>query len=551
VLNLASILGSALNDLSAYSLVDLSVGQTMSGMAQLVRLHILRERGDGLEFANELIRGHAYVRVPSPLRRALHGEIAGRLLTEAAEGVGRSGLEIAWHCFRGGRTSEGIPFLLSGAQSAIRAGAPHGVELALRSAMDSLKGEYASRARVLLVQALQEQGRWSDSTKLLEEIGISGTHQQDLCEVLRLTADYYMARIASDNANEVLSRLETLVLAPIDPAVQVRALTVAALILDYFGGGESVGRFLEMTRSIVAASLDEESQLRLIVAKALLCARSPEARQGFPELEAKTRELATSHIASLASAQLLHCAAAMHCSLGEYSRGSEFGKLAYRVAGRLDNEVTSAAAAANVALCCGRLGDYEEQVRWAQLAVGLLGSSFTGYRDIQVAVALGFGNAMLGREDEARQALERMILRLPTNLPAWMEQAWHLGRADVHQLLGRRKEALAAATQATLNGELHSDGFAGAFARWTAILALEHGTTTLAWDRVRPLRRNLHRYDALDQAEILAACTWMGCGTDARDAAAKVAAERRKLGARLVELPQAVSVQLARLGPRR
>ena len=183
------------------------------------------------------------------------------------------------------------------------------------------------------------------------------------------------------------------------------------------------------------------------------------------------------------------------------------------------------------------------------MASGLLGSSFTGYRDIQIAVAVGFGNAMLGREAEARRALEHMAARLPTSLPAWMEQAWHLGRADVLQLLGRRKDALASATQATLNGELHSDGFAGAFARWTVMLALEHGTMPLARNQVHSLRKDLHRYDALDQAEILAASTWMGCGPDARDAVTKAAAERRKLAAKLSALPQAVSVQLSRLGP--
>ena len=33
-----------------------------------------------MEFRNELLRGYAYMHVPSPLRRALHGLIADRLI---------------------------------------------------------------------------------------------------------------------------------------------------------------------------------------------------------------------------------------------------------------------------------------------------------------------------------------------------------------------------------------------------------------------------------------------------------------------------------------
>ena len=119
-LDLASILGSRLNDLSLYSIVDLSLGQTMAALGQLSELRVLREGERGLEFTNELLRAHVYAALPSPVRRALHASITDRLLhSESA-----IGLEIAWHCMRAGRTDEAIPYLLSGAMEAIRSGAP-------------------------------------------------------------------------------------------------------------------------------------------------------------------------------------------------------------------------------------------------------------------------------------------------------------------------------------------------------------------------------------------------------------------------------------------
>jgi hypothetical protein len=64
VLNLASILGARLNDLPMYQLVDLSVAQTMAGMARLTELRLLRDGGHALDFRNEVIRAHAYFGVP-------------------------------------------------------------------------------------------------------------------------------------------------------------------------------------------------------------------------------------------------------------------------------------------------------------------------------------------------------------------------------------------------------------------------------------------------------------------------------------------------------
>ena len=137
VLNLAAILGERLNDLTMYEIVDLSLAQTLAGMAELVAARAFRDGGKAVEFRYELLRNYVYLCVPSPLRRALHGRIADRLLAAEARGEAIPGLMLAWHCFRAGRVGEAIPYLLKGAKQAIHRAAPFEAELALVSALPS------------------------------------------------------------------------------------------------------------------------------------------------------------------------------------------------------------------------------------------------------------------------------------------------------------------------------------------------------------------------------------------------------------------------------
>ncbi len=80
VMNLAAILGHRLNDFSMYAIVDLSAGQTMSSMAELVSRRVLRDGTYGLEFVNEMVRAAAYMGVPATLRKVLHAKIADRFV---------------------------------------------------------------------------------------------------------------------------------------------------------------------------------------------------------------------------------------------------------------------------------------------------------------------------------------------------------------------------------------------------------------------------------------------------------------------------------------
>jgi hypothetical protein len=399
VLTMAAILGGRLNNLSSYSLADLTRGQTMSGMAQLVRLRILRERGDRLEFANELIRMHVYITVPSPLRRELHGEIAGQLLAEAADGTARSGLEIAWHCIRGGRPSEGIPHLLSGAKHALLNGGSYEVELALTSAMPDLSDAQQDAANLLLAEALQEQGRSIESLSVLETLARKESQiGNEMIEVLSFSAHQRLSDFDVYNAHEAIARLKHLVESSLDARIKGRALTVAAILVNDLQLRDPVESLLKYSTDEWTSKLDEETGIRLAVARALL--RQVKGTDGsLAELDAKVRELRDSGIANLAAVQLVHCLSAANCSCARYETALEHAHHAQQMAVRIGNDVACTAAAANLALCYGRLGNYSEQGKWASWGEQFTGKTFLGYREVRLGLAGRLAPQCSGREN--------------------------------------------------------------------------------------------------------------------------------------------------------
>src|SRR5678815_1091465 len=96
VLYTSAILGRHLNEPGMYALADLTASQMMHGLGRLTDLRILRDGGTGLEFANDLVRGQAYMSVPLSLRRLLHGRVADELIQRAERGERDNGLDIAW-----------------------------------------------------------------------------------------------------------------------------------------------------------------------------------------------------------------------------------------------------------------------------------------------------------------------------------------------------------------------------------------------------------------------------------------------------------------------
>jgi DNA-binding SARP family transcriptional activator len=252
VLNLAAILGERLNDHALYDLVDLSIGQCLAGMIELAQRRLFVDDGHKLQFRNELIRGYAYLAIPSPLRRVLHGLVADWLLQASARGEAIPGLTLAWHCFRGGRAVEAVPHLLAGAREAIDHGAPHEAELGLSSATASLPAEAGAEASLLLAESLQEQGRWEESIAILEERDHRSEGWDQRREVLCLYAKATLPR-SEEEARRTLYRLQALSTAGVPESARSLVLEGLERSATYLNDTEAASQAMSWALKILAS----------------------------------------------------------------------------------------------------------------------------------------------------------------------------------------------------------------------------------------------------------------------------------------------------------
>jgi DNA-binding SARP family transcriptional activator len=543
VLNIAAILGHRLNDVSLYSIADLSVGRTMTGMAELVSRRVLRDGSEGLEFVNELLRAAAYVGIPSPLRRAMHSSIADRLISSDIGEERAIGLEIAWHCMRAGRTAEAAFHLIRGARATIRTGAPQIAERALSSALPGLAGEDLTRASLLLAEVLQEEGRMVDSLDVLSSIEDQvADHRRERLAALRALAHRNLGAAKGEFANEELKRLMEIVRSSTD--VPTRALAgraIAYLLLDRRDRRMTV-ELLALLDMIPAAELDADAIGHLALARALLLYQNGDSHASFAQASNGIEELSRRGAANLVTVQLQAGLGSIMSSEGQYEAAIANYEQALGMANRLGNDRQIASIAGNIALCCGRLGRYPDQLEWAGKIGGPHGPDFTGFVEAQCAYSQAFAHAMCGRCELALSAIDALDRRLIGPIPAWIVQGWSLWKADLMLICRHRTEANVAA-QAALRDHsfiLRTPAFAGPYARWLSLSADTAEEKSQATERLMQMGDRLDDFDALDQVEIL-------CALSLHQNHGPLANTRVRIAEKLGRLPHAIQAQLARM----
>ena len=545
VLQLASLLGPRLNDLSMYGLVNLSLGQTMSGLAQLAELRVLRDDARGLEFINELIRAQVYASVPSSVRRALHGAIADRLLGNDSGLPHASGLEVAWHCVRAGRQGEAVPHLMRGARQAMRQGAPHVAERALESALPGLEHVERSDAVLLLVESLQEQGRWRESLDRLTLIPGGGTRDALwLSIVLDASAKMNLGTAFSAEARERIPDLLAVVRDSPVQRIRVQAARVVAYIALHDWNRQVAQQLLGLLCTVDPAGLDEDATGELALTRGLLLYLAGNTLASRDEVDAMTIDFQKRGTANLVAVQLLVGLGTLRAREGDYGQAVCDYQQALRMATRLGNDTVIATIMGNLGVCLGRLGLYDEQLKISSGAPQPWGAECGGFIEIQLAYCQAFSNAMQGSREKTEQVIQELEARATGALPPWVAQAWGLWKADLMFLVGHKADAHAIADMAIQEHEfeLLSPGFAGPFARWLGQMGRAGRSRAKAIMCIEELLEEAQRYDALDHGEILCSSLMMSPQTDC------AATRRAELAKILVQLPPAVIDQLGRLG---
>ncbi len=543
-LQLASLLGPRLNDLPLYSIVNLSLGQTMFGLARLAELRVLRDDARGLEFINELIRAQVYASVPSSVRRALHGAIADRLLGNDPGVPAASGLEVAWHCVRAGRQSEAVPHLMRGARQAMRQGAPHVAERALESALPELDGSERADAILLLVESLQEQGRWRESLDRLALLRAEGGRDAMwLSIVLDASAKMNLGTVSSTEARERIPDLLAVVRESSVERIRVHAARVVAYIASHDWNRQVAQDLLGLLRSVDPSGLDEDATGEFALTRGLLLYLAGNALASRNEVDAMTSDFQRRGTANLVAVQLLVGLGTLRARDGCYGQAVGAYQQALKMATRLGNDTMIATIMGNLGVCFGRLGEYEEQLKISSSAPQPWGAEFGGFIEVQLAYCQAFAHAMQGSREKAEQAVRRLEERVGGALPPWVAQAWELWKADLMLLLGNRIAAQAAAGMAVQvhDFKLLSPGFAGPFARWLGQMGRAGCWRTRATNCIEGLLAEAKQYDALDRGEIL--CSSLMIDPEGENSARR----RSELAEILTRLPSAVVDQLRRL----
>lgn len=536
VLNVSAVLGHRLNDMSLYAIADLSPGQVMAAMADLVRHRVLRDCGRGLEFVNEFVRTAAYLDVPSPVRRALHAAIASTLMAEKSRGVQFLSLEIAWHAIRAGQAAHVTEHLLTGAKEAMAQGALDTAARALGTALPRLNNDEREAVALLLAETLQEQGRWSESASILDvECSIEPS---GLGAVFSIIAAH---RTAAPTAAQLLQDVRQLLLIasskrPVHTRLQ--AINAAAQLMGDVLDRSLARALYRAASDIHSQDLTENERVQLDLWRSQLLYYSGHQVAAAEELSQLLRHFHERGITNSTLVRVYGGIGAVRCYEGKYGEARAAYQSGHSVAVRIGNEQQQGVLAAQLALCLLRLGEYKELLEWTTRAIPPIAGS--RYQIIQVSYCRAFALAMLGELDAALREFESLNVKVPPGGPAWLIQARQLFGADIQCLCGERAAAASQAREAIgVPPVLHAPSFAGPFSRWLALSADDAAHAKLL-PILNELSGKMNELDSLDRVEVLCARQILG---EPRSEEIDNLLPRI-----LASLPPAVSSQLQRLG---
>jgi tetratricopeptide (TPR) repeat protein len=432
---------------------------------------------------------------------------------------------------RAGKQPDAIPHLLEGAREAIRRGAPQSAARSLRTSLHALEGSDAVNATLLLVEALQEQGRWHESLDILRALPADNRDNSEAFAFSALARGFLATPI--DTWLECLPKLKSIVEGNHDITNRVRAARAIAHATANLRDRKLAADLLKAIDSIPHLELSIEARGHVGLAKSLLLFQAGEMEACFSLASAILAEMEGFGLASSVVVQLHAGLGAIRGRQGRYAEAVKLHEEALRLADVLGNDHLRTTTAANLAMCYGRLGYYEAQLSCALKARQEITPQPVRFTNIHIATSLAYGYAASGQVEQMQEAIEACERELTNCTPGDIAQSWLLWKADVLAVVGNHREAFQAGRRALeeYRYTLQARALAGACARWAALTSAGTEGHAKATNLLEELYDELEFHDALDQAEILAAKLYVSSGDQAQ--------LRQRLQERLSALPQA------------
>ena len=342
-----------------------------------------------------------------------------------------------------------------------------------------------------------------------------------------------------------IGRLQGIIERSHDAHVRIKAASAAAMVMSGVRNVEHAHQLLKRIAQIPTAHLDLDDITALAESKARLLYNALDHSSSLDAIVQVADRLRDTRQVNSKVASLHTGLGVLACGQGKYLDAREEFRYAHDICVRLGNDTGRSNQAGQIALCCYRLGEYSEAVEWSMRALEGRGTRFSGYVECQAAQYIGCSYALQGESKRSKEAIDRLDARILSTVPAWLRQAWHLGKADVLLLMEQRSDALAVGREAIgdSNPVLHSSFFAGQFSRWLALTSVGTLAESRARDQIKRMTDGIDTLDAIDQVELLCAGKVVG-----NDSGAGAHSSSRLILRKLEHLPAAIPQQLRRLG---
>jgi len=420
-------------------------------------------------------------------------------------------------------------------------GAVHEAELGLTTATRNLPEPARTEAYLLLAEVLQEQERLEESLEVLQHCAINGNEGvRDHIRVLTCSAGVLQPTLTAERKVQA-ENLLNLLQGSLAARTRLRGAVSAARAIAGLRSSELAVELLRVLNGFLQ-ELKPEELATFLLAKAMALYVIRDNRSSIDCIAKAAENLAAIGAANSVIASLECGLGANYCSQGMYTEAIPHFVSAFDISSRLGNYHFACQAAVNTALCYGRLGDYGMEAFWSTRGEPYAPGSAEADRML-MEYTMAHANAMQRLNREALNCIQLGSTK-DSEWP-WLRQASHLRRADIYFLVGKEREALKEAELATVEEGmvLHSESFAGPFARWTARIAVAQHSREDLRANVLALVNRVSNFDAIDQVEVLAAGAYLGWNLDL-----EWRSYYEGMTIRLRDLPRAVEVQLGRLG---